>query len=124
MKNRIMTAFSPTLVAEMPSWLASPSDGQLLMELGLVLNGCARPVLGPRLSTLVAHVCHAYCPAALADERAGRLVLELADFLHSRHVLRESQVSPVGLDRWAACTEIVFLRTVVAAYARRLGGAR
>jgi hypothetical protein len=97
---------------------AASSDGQLLTELGLVLRGCAEPVLRPRLSTLVAHVCHAYLPEAIADERAERLILTLADYLHGRHVLRETQVSPSGLDEWAAGTPMTFLQVAMAGCAR------
>lgn len=165
-----MTSFSPALIAEMRSWLADltfgdltpgdvldagvvsdvdvvdavdrlyaggtaaflltsemaaeagPSDGQLLMELGLVLRGYAGPVLGPRLSTLVAHVCHAYLPAATADERAEHLDTVLADWLNEHRVLTFEQVSVTGLDEWAAGAAIVFLRAAVCACARCQGG--
>jgi len=101
---------------------AGPSDGQLLMELGLVLRSCAGPVLGPRLSTLVAHVCHAYLPAAAADVRAERLDTVLADWLNEHRVLTFEQVSVAGLDEWAAGAAIVFLRAAVCACARCQGG--
>lgn len=104
--------------------VVEPSDGQLLMELALVLRACAGPVLGPRLSTLVAHVCHAYCPAATADERADRLDTVLADWLNEHRVLQEWQISVAGLDEWAAGAAIVFLRAAVCACARRQDGAR
>lgn len=101
---------------------AGPSDGQLLMELGLVLQGCVGPVLGPRLSTLVAHVCHAYCPATTADERAAHLDTVLAGWLNEHRVLQERQISVAGLDEWAAGAAVVFLRAAVCACARRQGG--
>jgi len=114
-----VTAFQ--LASEMDA-TASPSDGQLLMELGAVLQGCAGPVLGPRLSTLVAHVCHAYCPARVADERAEHLETVLGCWLNEHRVLRFRQVSPAGVDEWAAGAAVVFLRAAVAACARCQGG--
>jgi hypothetical protein len=102
------------LASEMAA-VSGPSDGQLLMELGLVLRGCAGPVLGPRLSTLVAHVCHAYCPATVADVRAERLETVLACWLNEHAVLRFAQLSPTALDEWAAGAAIVFLRAAVCA---------
>jgi len=103
---------------------AGPSDGQLLMELGLVLRGCAGPVLEPRLSTMVAHVCHAYCPAAVADVRAEQLETVLACWLNEHAVLRFAQLSPAALDEWAAGAALVFLRAAVCACGLAQGGAR
>jgi hypothetical protein len=101
---------------------AGPSDGQLLMELGLVLRGCPGPVLGPRLSTMVAHVCHAYCPATVADVRAERLETVLACWLNEHAVLQFRQISVAGLDEWAGAAAIVFLRAAVCACGLAQGG--
>jgi hypothetical protein len=98
-----------------------PSDAGLLCSVASLLAAVPGPVAGPRLSTLVEYVCTTYCPGD-ACTRAQRLELELADYLHEWRVLRESQVSPAGLDDWAAGVPIVFLRAAVAGCARCQGG--
>jgi hypothetical protein len=80
-----------------------------------------QPFIGPRLSTLVEYVCTTYCPSEATD-RAQRLELELAGYLHDWRVLRTVQVSPAGLDDWAAGAPIVFVRAAVAGCARCQGG--
>jgi hypothetical protein len=110
------------LAEDLAAAAAGVSDAQLLLQLGVVLDGQAGPALDLRLSTLVAHVCHAHLPALAADVRAECLTMLLADFLHSRHVLRESQVSPAGLDAWAATAAPVFVLTAVRACGRSVGG--
>jgi hypothetical protein len=110
------------LTEDLAAAAAGVSDAQLLLQLAVVLDGQAGPVLDLRLSTLVAHVCHAHVPAPAADVRAEYLTMLLADFLHSRHVLREVQVSPAGLDAWAATAAPVFVLTAVRACGRSVGG--
>lgn len=98
-----------------------PSDARLLRSVASLLAAVPGPFVGPRLSTLVEYVCATYCPSD-ACARAQRLELELAEYLHDWRVLRETQVSPAGLDDWAAGAPIVFLRAAVAGCARCQGG--
>jgi hypothetical protein len=98
-----------------------PSDAGLLCSVASLLAGVPGLFVGPRLSTLVEYVCTTYCPSD-ACARAQRLELELAEYLHDWRVLRAGQVSPAGLDDWAAGTPIVFLRAAVAGCARGQGG--
>lgn len=82
------------------------------------------PFLSLRLSTVVEHVCEAYCQASTAAERTRRLQLALAGFLNERRVLRFGQVSPAGLDDWAATAPVIFVRAAVRACAGCAGGVR
>ncbi len=94
-----------------------PSDAGLLCSVASLLAAVPGPFVGPRLSTLVEYVCTTYCPGD-ACARAVRLEVELAEYLHDWRVLRSAQVSPAGLDDWAAGAPIVFLRAAVAGCAR------
>ena len=98
-----------------------PSDAGLLCSVASLLAAVPGPFVGPRLSTLVEYVCATFCPGD-ACARAQRLELELAEYLHDWRVLRAAQVSPAGLDDWAAGAPIVFLRAAVAGCARGQGG--
>lgn len=95
-----------------------PSDAGLLCSVASLLAAVPGPFVGPRLSKLVEYVCTTYCPGDDACARALRLEVELAEYLHDWRVLRTAQVSPAGLDDWAAGAPIVFLRAAVAGCAR------
>jgi hypothetical protein len=101
--------------------VAVPSDAELLSTVASLLAALPGPFVGPRLSTLVEYVCVTCCPAGAA-ERAQRLELALAEYLHRWRVLRAGQVSPDGLDAWAAGAPITFLRAALAGCARCRGG--
>ena len=107
------------LAEDLAAAAAGVSDAQLLLQLGVALNGWRSRGL---LSTLIAHVCHAHVPETAADDRAGLVTMLLADYLHSRHVLRETQVSPNGLDTWATAQPVSLLTAVVRACGRSVGG--
>lgn len=110
------------MLSEVRVSAAVPSDAELLSTLGSLLAALPGPVMRPRLTALVEYVCVTCCPVN-AVERAQRLELGLADFLHERAVLpRTGQVSPDGLDTWAAGTPITFVRAALAACARCAGG--
>lgn len=98
----------------------APSDDHLFLQLARVLRATPGPILGPRLSTLVEHVCRAHCPAEAVAARAVETAL--AGYLHERHVLRFRQVTPAELDQWASGAPLVFVRAAVAACARCHGG--
>lgn len=95
-----------------------PSDDDLLLQLAAVLRTVPGPVLRPKLSALVEHVCRAHCPAEAVDERAEHLETALASYLHERHVLRFRQIKPAELDRWASGAPLVVVRAAVTACAR------
>lgn len=114
---------SPAALAGQVVEDTTPSDGQLLLQLGLALRSQPGPALGSRLSTLVEHVCRAHCPASGAAARAEQLETALAAYLHERHVLRFRQVTPAELDTWASTAPLVVLHAAVAACARRHDGA-
>ena len=101
--------------------VVKPSDAELLSTVGSLLAAMPGRFVGPRLSALVEYVCATCCPAG-SVERAQRLELLLAEYLHDWRVLRAGQVSPAGLDAWAAGTPIVFLRAALAGCARCSGG--
>ena len=104
-----------------PVQAVAPSDAELLFTVASLLAALPGPFVGPRLSTLVEYVCVTCCPAGAA-ERAQRLEWDLAEYLHQWQVLRAEQVSPAGLDAWAAGAPIVFLRAALAGCARCRGG--
>jgi hypothetical protein len=106
-----------TLAREAAAVPSEPSDAGLLAAVAAVLAAVPGPFVGPRLSTLIEHVCAIHCPDDAAA-RAQRLELELAEYLHDWRVLRAVQVSPAGLDDWAAAAPIVFLRAAVTGCAR------
>jgi hypothetical protein len=110
------------LTEDLARLAAGVSDAQLLEQVAVVLDGRPGPRLYMRLSTAIAHVCHAHFPPATADGWTGWLTMRLADYLHSRHVLRETQVSPDGLDAWAETCPLPVLRAAVRACGRSVGG--
>ncbi len=106
------------MAAELTTPTVVTSDDHLFQQLARVLRATPGPVLGPRLSTLVEHVCRAHCPAEAVAARAVHLETALASYLHERHVLRFRQIKPAELDQWASGAPLVFVRAAVAACAR------
>lgn len=100
-----------------------PSDAELLGTLASLLAAMPGPRIGAPLSQVIEYVCATCCPMGAAD-RALRLESELAEYLNDWHVIRSGQVSPAGLDAWAAGAPIAFLRAALAGCARcrRAGG--
>jgi hypothetical protein len=106
------------MTAEVSLPTVVPSDDQLFLQLAVVLKATPGPVLRPRLSTLVEHVCQAHCPAEAVAARAEQLERALAAYLNDWRVLRFRQVKPAELDKWASSAPLVFVHAAVAACAR------
>lgn len=115
-----------TSILEMRAQVPDGStDADLLETVASLLAAMPGRTCGPRLSALLENVCSAYCPDGAAD-RAVQLELELAEYLNVWRVLRSGEVSPAGLDVWAARAPLAFVRVALVACARcqRSGGAR
>ncbi|MGC9670975.1 hypothetical protein ACNTMW_31060 [Planosporangium sp. 12N6] len=101
--------------------MADPSDAELCEATASLLAAMPGTTLGPRLSRLLAMVCSVYCFPRGADGRAERLTESLITYLHARHaLLRSAQLTPAGLDEWAAGVPLTVLRAALRACARHL----
>jgi hypothetical protein len=100
-----------------------PSDADLLNVTLSLLSAMPGPHLTQPLSDVTGFTCSIVVPED--RDRAVRLELRLAEYLHERHaLLRTADVSSAGLDAWAGRARIDVVRAAIVCCARHAGGAR